>query len=149
MDNILMSEVMHLIPHDNDSLIDSFDHLLNDDGAVLIRTSTLNQLTNREWYEYFPGSLEIDLRRHWDLDELINSATNRGYFVRNIEVNESRYVPTLEYIRWFEEKCYSTMRLISEDVVKAGVTHLRRKIGTGEMAWHDYRMTAIILRKVK
>jgi hypothetical protein len=145
---VLLSEVSHLIKSDESDFLLQLKSLLAESGKVLIRTSTRDQLLARSWYEFFPTAHEVDLLRHMDLQRLEVLAPSLGLRARLVSVDESRWVPSGEYLEWFSSKSYSTLRLIGEDEFEIGLRRLQSELKNRNRAWHHYEMSALILELV-
>ncbi len=144
---VWMSEVAHLLGEPG-CWMKKISGLLNSGGNIVIRTSTHSQLQNRDWYQYFPEALELDIRRHPDQEAIINAFEKNGFGdIKITAVDESRYV-TSNFVReMFSQKAFSTLRMISPESFEIGLNHLSDVIEglsvdhQHKMFW-DYQMTA-------
>jgi SAM-dependent methyltransferase len=137
------SDLLHTV-----SRIDDFSRsarrLAGRAGAVAIRMSSHAQLRSYEWGAFFPEALEVDLRRHYDTGAVCDSLHRSGF--RDIEVeeiDESRWMPTTDYLRLFEARYLSSLRLIDDGRFAAGLARMRGALGSRASVLRNARTTLI------
>jgi SAM-dependent methyltransferase len=128
------SDVVHVLP-DASSIAHAASRLLDRGGAVAIRMSAHAQLRSYEWGAFFPEALARDLDRHPEVDAVCEALAEHGLNRIDVtEVDESRWMSARQYLRMFEARCLSSLRLIDDEQFAAGLAQMR-------LACHGRRWT--------
>ncbi|KGX91044.1 class I SAM-dependent methyltransferase [Pontibacillus marinus] len=145
-DLIFSSEMIHLVD-DTQEFFERLNNLISMDGVIAIRTSTHKQLYEREWYKYFPGTLLIDITRHKSSYEIKATLESLGFILKQYEIDESEQINSREYLNIFENRSYSTLRLIPDSIYYESLNKLRKEVLKTDTVIKDYKMTLYIAGK--
>ncbi|MFC5472143.1 class I SAM-dependent methyltransferase [Cohnella suwonensis] len=121
------SEMIHLV-EDLAGFVAAIDRTLVPDGVLAIRTSTHKQLYERQWYRDFPAALQVDLNRHKSAYQLTAALETRGFQVSSHPIDESEKMDAATYLKLFEDRSYSTLRLIPDEEYKRSLSVLRERL---------------------
>lgn len=142
-DVVVCSEMIHLVdrPH---RFLQVLSESLRPGGVIAIRTSSLDQIAERHWYRYFPTARIADLERYKSIQLLTTICENLGYKTEVLEIDESRSVPTKDYLSMFVNRCFSTLYLISEKEFEDGIRLMHRELDSLTQVNLNYRMSLFI-----
>ena len=98
----------------------------------------------RHWYKYFPTARIVDLERHKSMQLLIAICENIGYKVIVHEIDESRELPTRDYLSMFANRSFSTLHLILEKEFEEGIRLMHRELDGLTQVCFNYRMSLLI-----
>lgn len=147
-DLVFLSEIIHLM-WDIDDLLYKVRSILQPNGIVALRAPSHSQLRQHEWYDFFPGTLEIDLRRHRDIDYLYSTLDRCKFRKIEIkEVDETEVMPTMKYIETFKSKAYSTLHLLDQDFFNEYIENMNTKLLNKKMMRRVMKMCMITAQKI-
>jgi len=137
-----LSEVAHLLGNAAQWTA-RLGSLMKPGGRILIRTSTHAQLKEREWYQFFPSALPVDLARHPDREALNKALSLAGFnHIVTTTIDESRPIEKDFFYSMMQNKAFSTLHDIEPNAFEEGLRLLRTHlIGKSEVKW-CYEMTA-------
>ena len=142
-DAVWLSEVVHLLG-DVNQWVCQLSKIMNLNGRVLVRTSTHTQLRKREWYQFFPSALKIDLDRHPTKSSVLNGLAGAGFSeISEATIDESRWISTHVLLAMMKAKAFSTLHYLDQQELDKGLrsmTEALRQIGP-RTRWH-YEMTS-------
>jgi SAM-dependent methyltransferase len=140
------SDVIHLVP-DLDTFFGHTARLLGSRGAIAVRMSSHHQLRSYEWGAFFPEARALDLEAHPDVDRVCAALRRNGFHaVRVREVDESRWMATGRYLRLFESRYLSSLRMIDDATFASGMQEMRRACGGRRRIKRNGQMTLIVGR---
>jgi len=145
-DLILLSEVTHLI-EGWDRVARRLAAALTPGGLILIRTSSHQQLRERDWYQLFPRALEVDLARHIGIKELTDVLRLLSLSIEVRTVCESREVGTDWYLELLANRAFSTLHYLTDEELAEGVAQARAALEDKRLVYFDYEMTCVTAMK--
>jgi SAM-dependent methyltransferase len=141
-----LSDVLHLFER-LDPVFSKIGAVADNSFLVAIRMSSHEQLTSYEWSRYFPDALDTDLRRHHDVAAVEACLRHHDFSSIEIqEIDETRLVPAKEYLRCFELKYLSSLRLLPESKYQVGMAALRAAVSRSAWVTRNARTTLILAR---
>jgi 2-polyprenyl-3-methyl-5-hydroxy-6-metoxy-1,4-benzoquinol methylase len=142
-DIILCSEMIHLVDHPR-QFLEGLSESLRPGGVIAIRTSSQEQIMERDWYRYFPAARIVDLERHKSMQLLVAICEEIGYKTVVHEIDESRELPTKDYLSMFTSRSFSTLHLILEKEFEDGIKLMHRNLDSSTQVYFDYRTSLLI-----
>jgi len=88
---------------------------------MLTITDSKEDLENRTITKYFPESLEIERKRYPSVYKIVENMKNNGFKRIEITHTEREYQMSEEVFQKFENKAFSSIRLISDKSYKKGI----------------------------
>lgn len=126
-DLVYMVDVIHHIV-DIDGMFKSIYKVLKNKACLIIFSDNHEHIKNRLTTKYFPETLEPELKRYQDTDELIESLERNGF--NKIQSGTIEIGTTNNYgeklIEIASKRGYSMFGLISEEAIKAGIERIKK-----------------------
>jgi cyclopropane fatty-acyl-phospholipid synthase-like methyltransferase len=97
------------------------NRVLNKDGLILTVTDSEEDLRNRTITKYFPESLGIEKKRYPGVNKIVENMENNGFIKIRITHTEREYKMDDKTFQKFQNKAFSSIRLISEESFKKGI----------------------------
>ena len=147
-DFLYMTDVIHHVP-DLNQMFKEFIRVLKNEGLVCIETESHQQIDERFYVKYFPGTAEVDKNRYPSLDEIVQTAADNGFsFVKNELIGgmTKRRVDQA-FLKLVENKGYSMFHLISEEEYQRGLKQLKKDLNDGPFAVPSSGGTLVWLKK--
>ncbi len=145
---VVLSEVIHLIASPR-SAVAAAARFLSPRGAILLRTSTPEQLAACEWYQFFPEALLIDQERHHREHDLVGMLGDAGLTTEVAVVREHREWPVAEYVSKFRARPTSSLRLITPQSFNIGLANLIESTSSLTHVSQFRDMTVVIGRQAR
>ncbi|MBW1711024.1 MAG: methyltransferase domain-containing protein [Deltaproteobacteria bacterium] len=124
-DMIFLSMVFHHI-EDKEKALFGFRKVLKDKGHVLIRTSTRQSMKTYFWPQFFPGAMEIEMKRAPDRAELTGFFKDRGFYLTRHLLVKQRFAKNhLEYFEKISTRTLSSLQAISDQEFQDGLARLK------------------------
>jgi SAM-dependent methyltransferase len=140
------SDIVHVVPA-LDLFSRSVFELLGRGGAIAIRMSSRAQLRSYEWGAFFPKALSIDLARHPDTDDVTDSLARAGFHdIKTQEIDESEWMPRRDYLRRFESRYLSSLRLVDHAHFTSGLAEMKGAFSGRAQVFRNARTTLISAR---
>lgn len=114
--------------------------MLKSGGRLLIVTDSEDNIRRRSLTKYFPETLEVELTRYAKAEELRANAAQAGLAYLGVESAEGVIDLDEGFIAKLEQRCSSSMRLISEEAHRKGVERVRLAQKQGEKWISCYTM---------
>jgi ubiquinone/menaquinone biosynthesis C-methylase UbiE len=146
---IFSSQVWHHI-QDKQGTANECMRVLNENGAVVIRTISHNQLNQKVVFKYFPEIKHNQLNVYPSNKEFKEYFYNAGFKqVDFLEYSEERYQTVEEFIEIATKKLWSMFRPISEKGLAKGVADLKKynEDTGGAPVRNDEMITLVVPRK--
>lgn len=122
-DLVYSIDVIHYVK-DLNHYFKECNRVLNKCGIVLTITDSREDLENRTITKYFPESLEIEKKRYPSVYRIIENMKNKGFKQIEITHTEREYQMSEEVFQKFENKAFSSVRLISEENFERGIKRI-------------------------
>jgi ubiquinone/menaquinone biosynthesis C-methylase UbiE len=146
---IFSSQVWHHI-QDKQGTANECGRVLNEDGFVVIRTISHEQLRQKIVFKYFPEIMENQLRVYPSNSDFKNYFKNAGFKETTfIQYSIERYQTVEEFVEIAEKKLWSMFRPISQEGLERGIAELwRYKENHGdEPIRNDELITLVVSKK--
>ena len=146
---IFSSQVWHHI-QDKQGTANECKRVLNENGTVVIRTISHNQLNQKVVFQYFPEIKQNQLKVYPSNKEFKEYFSNAGFKqVDFLEYSEERYQTIEEFIEIATKKLWSMFRPISEKGLAKGVADLKKynEDTYGAPIRNDEMITLVVSRK--
>jgi FkbM family methyltransferase len=141
------SEMLHLLSDLNKSFHNIYEHLI-DGGKCCIRTVSHKQLSNVEWIKFFNGALEIDIRRTYDVPEIVNTLKNIGFSdIKISNIDECSIFKSDFYEKMLRNKVYSLLHILDNSILQEGYEKISDYCKNKMYCPHTMELTCIIARK--
>lgn len=148
-DCIFSSQVWHHITEKQDTA-NECGRTLNNDGTVVIRTISHEQLRRKVVFEFFPEIMENQLGIYPSNEEFSRYFSEAGFTSINFQAYELvRYQETSLFIEVAQKKLWSMFRPISQEGLERGVNELRHHEATHseKPIRNDESITLVVARK--
>ncbi|WP_439585157.1 class I SAM-dependent methyltransferase [Dyadobacter bucti] len=144
-DLILFSESLHLFS-DKHLWLQRAASMLSGNGRIIVRSPLRENLLSGDMYIHFPEALAIDSMRHCSFAEFQKIGEMLELAICKQEtIKESVQLPRNDYLKIFEDKVYSTLRLIPHDIYRSRLSELASKVEGLEYVNHFINMSLIVL----
>ena len=144
-DVIVCSEMIHLVDRPR-QFLRGLSESLRPGGVIAIRTSSQEQILKRHWYTYFPTARIADLERHKSMQLLMAICEDIGLKTVGQEIDESRKMPTRDYLAKFSTRSFSTLHLILDEEFEDGMKFMHKDVDSLPEVPFDYRTSLLIAR---
>jgi ubiquinone/menaquinone biosynthesis C-methylase UbiE len=124
-------DVIHHIT-DLSAFFQEASRILKSGGRLLIVTDSEDNIRRRSLTRYFPETLEVELTCYAKAEELGSSAVQSGLAYLGMEPAEGVIDLDAEFVAKLEQRCSSSMRLISEEAHRKGIERVRLAQKQGE-----------------
>jgi ubiquinone/menaquinone biosynthesis C-methylase UbiE len=147
-DFVYMTDVIHHIPNLN-QMFKEFKRVLKNEGLVCIETESYQQIDERFYVKYFPGTAEVDKKRYPSIDKIVQTAADNEFsFLKNELIGETNKRKVNQaFLKLVENKGYSMFHLISEDEYKNGLIRLKEDLNNGPFAVESSGGTLVWLKR--
>ena len=147
-DFIYMTDVIHHVPKLN-QMFKEFKRVLKNEGLVCIETESHQQIDERFYVKYFPGTAEVDKKRYPSLDEIVQTAADNefSFFKNGLIGGQNKRRVDQAFLKLVENKGYSMFHLISEDEYKNGLIRLKEDLHNGPFAVESSGGTLVWLKR--
>jgi hypothetical protein len=98
----------------------------------------------RPWYRYFPAARIVDLERYQSMQLLAAICEEIGYKTVVHEIDESRELPTKDYLSMFTSRSFSTLHLILQKEFEDGIKLMHGNLDSLTQVYFDYRTSLLI-----
>lgn len=137
-DLVYMVDVLHHIEN-IDKMFSNIRRVLKKNATIVIFSDNHEHIRNRLTTKYFPETLENELKRYQDTQEIIDTL-QRNDFERVesgvLEIGDDiDYGPKL--IEIASKKGYSMFGMISEDAIRAGIERIKADMREGRIIYHQ------------
>jgi 2-polyprenyl-3-methyl-5-hydroxy-6-metoxy-1,4-benzoquinol methylase len=142
-DVIVCSEMVHLVERPR-QFLRILSASLRPGGVIAIRTSSQEQILRRHWYTYFPAARIADLERHKSTQLLVAICEDMGLKTVGREIDESRKIPTRDYLAKFSTRSFSTLHLILDEEYEDGMKLMHKDVDGLPEVLFDYRTSLLM-----
>lgn len=127
-DCIFMSQVWHHIAGKEAAVKESL-RVLDENGKIVIRTFSHEQLRQKPVFWFFPEALPSQLRGYTDIPQLEATLTWHGYRSADHHTYRSEnYMLPSQYIEAAEKRWWSMLGLLSDEDRQRGIARLKEHI---------------------
>lgn len=122
--------------------------VLESNGTITIATVSPRQLKNRLDFKFFPEALALELQRFSEVHAIEKILSEAGFTDITVKNYSEPFMPADEqWLKWVEEKPYSSLRQISEQDFESGLTKLRSHIISAQQTVTIFNEATIINAK--
>ncbi|MBN1646691.1 MAG: hypothetical protein JW874_01545, partial [Spirochaetales bacterium] len=122
---IFSSMVMHYIFKEIDDVIIEFRRVLEDDGFIIIRNVTKEEIIDHTLLNFFPEAKKIDMKRMPTSKDIIKKFLETGFKVVRDDVIHNIFANNYkEYYEKIKLRGVSTLRIISDSDFEKGLSKL-------------------------
>jgi len=129
-DSCLMILVLQQIPkEDRLRALNEACRILVRSGVLVIKTSSHADLRRRQFGQFFPSALSVNLARYPDCPVLFELLRKCGFkAIVNFEIQTHRNITVPELLRSIEEKHNTTLALIPKSEFNMGIELMRKAL---------------------
>lgn len=122
--------------------------ILGPAGVLVIKTSSHADLQSRQFGEFFPSALSVNLARYPDVPELADALRGAGFVaIHVLKAPSGRTIPVDDLVRSIEGRHNTTLALIPESEFVKGVTLMRETLRGHENVRITHYHTLVVARK--
>jgi hypothetical protein len=125
---VWISDVAHLFKNPSE-LVDALDRSFPNARSFILRNNTKDTIARVDWARHFPSLLAEDRDRQPDVQSLVDAFENiRAPVQYSFVVDESFNLSRDEYIRYYESRPFSGIRMLHDDQFELGMRSLRSHV---------------------
>ncbi|MFG6149397.1 class I SAM-dependent methyltransferase [Halobacillus sp. B23F22_1] len=108
-----------------ETALDEVKRVLKKGGVFKIHN--INPYMMKKWwvYHYFPEAYQEDVKRFWQVEDLFNELTERGFEVKIESSYRMENVRTADYLSYAENRDISVLTLIDDKAYERGLNRMR------------------------
>lgn len=121
-DKLYCTDVIHHV-RQLDNLFLNLFNAAAPGGKFCVCTESHHQLSEKYWIRYFPEILEVDLRRFYPIQDIVQSGQAAGWVHRKTVTTEDESLAAIssDFMECVRHKTLSVFHLIPEDAYKRGL----------------------------
>ncbi|GGF15057.1 hypothetical protein GCM10010954_12050 [Halobacillus andaensis] len=119
----------------------AFHHFTNKDAALhevkrvlkkggVFKIHNINMYMMKKWwvYHYFPEAYQQDEKRFWQVEDLFNELSQRGFEVKIECTYQMENVRAADYVSYAENRDISVLTLIDDEAYERGLSRIKEDV---------------------